>query len=105
MIWLTIIAMTLIIFASRYLFLEPRLPIKLNAQTQRFLSYSSPAVLTAIWAPIVFLPEKNTISITFSNPYLIGAVIAILIALKTKNVLLTAVISMLVFFCVSFFIK
>ncbi len=105
MIWLTILTMTLIIFASRYLFLDPRLPIKLNYQTQRFLSYSSPAVLTAIWAPIVFLPEENTINITFSNPYLIGAAVAIIIALKTKNVLLTAVISMVVFFCVSFFIK
>ncbi|MEI8593046.1 AzlD domain-containing protein [Photobacterium sp. Hal280] len=105
MIWLTILTMTLIIFTSRYLFLEPRLPIKLNHQTQRFLGYSSPAVLTAIWAPIVFLPEKNTVDITYSNPYLIGAIVAIIIALKTKNVLLTAVISMVVFFCVSFFIK
>lgn len=105
MIWLTIIAMASIIFISRYLFLEPRLPIKLNVQTQRFLNYSSPAVLTAIWAPIVFLPEENKVDITLSNPYLIGAAVAILIALKTKNVLLTAVTSMLVFFCVSFFIK
>ncbi|WP_459782466.1 AzlD domain-containing protein, partial [Photobacterium sp. R1] len=70
-----------------------------------FLSYSSPAVLTAIWVPIVFLPEKNTINITFSNPYLIGAVIAVLIAMKTKNVLLTALVSMVVFFCVSFYLK
>ncbi|WP_120512181.1 AzlD domain-containing protein [Photobacterium salinisoli] len=105
MIWLTIFAMTLIIFTSRYLFLDPRLPVKLNAQTQRFLSYSSPAVLTTIWVPIVFLPEKNTINITFSNPYLIGAVIAVLIAMKTKNVLLTALVSMVVFFCVSFYLK
>ncbi|NAW64290.1 AzlD domain-containing protein [Photobacterium halotolerans] len=101
MIWLTILTMTLIIFASRYLFLDPRLPIKLNYQTQRFLSYSSPAVLTAIWAPIVFLPDNKTIDLTYTNPYLIGAVVAALIAWKTKNVLLTAVISMTVFFIVS----
>ncbi|NAW88777.1 AzlD domain-containing protein [Photobacterium halotolerans] len=101
MIWLTILTMTLIIFASRYLFLDPRLPIKLNYQTQWFLSYSSPAVLTAIWAPIVFLPDNKTIDLTYTNPYLIGAVVAALIAWKTKNVLLTAVISMTVFFIVS----
>ncbi|MCM0148756.1 AzlD domain-containing protein [Photobacterium galatheae] len=102
MTWLIIFTMMLVIFASRYLFLEPRLPIKLNHQTQRFLSYSGPAVLTAIWAPIVFLPENNEIDVTYHNPYFIGALVAVIIAWKTKNVLFTAVVSMVVFFCASF---
>ncbi|QUJ70180.1 AzlD domain-containing protein (plasmid) [Photobacterium sp. GJ3] len=97
MIWLTILAMALIVFASRYLFLAPGLPIRLNHQAQRFLSYASPAVLTAIWAPIVFVPEQSGLNLSWSNPYLIGALVSALIAWKTKNVLLTAVIGMAVF--------
>ncbi|WP_299018288.1 AzlD domain-containing protein [uncultured Photobacterium sp.] len=97
MIWLIIFSMATVIFISRYLFLEPRLPVRLNSQVQRLLSYSSPAVLTAIWAPIVFMPEGE-LSVSISNPYLIAAVVAAVLAWKTKNVLLTAVISMALFF-------
>ncbi|WP_064608027.1 AzlD domain-containing protein [Photobacterium sp. J15] len=103
MIWLTIFLMTLIVFSSRYMFLAPKLPLKLNAEAQKLLSYSSPAVLTAIWAPIVFLHEGKP-EITLQIPYLISAVIAALIAWKTKNVLVTAVISMTVFFLLTTFI-
>ncbi|MEF1229880.1 AzlD domain-containing protein, partial [Vibrio fortis] len=53
MIWLTILLMTAIVFVSRYLFLEPAVPLRLNASARRLLRYSGPAVLTAIWGPIV----------------------------------------------------
>lgn len=59
MIMLSIFAMTALVFLSRYLFLEPKLPLRLSPTLQRLLSYSGPAVLTAIWAPIVFMPEKT----------------------------------------------
>lgn len=97
MIWITILAMAAVIFASRYLFLEPRLPVRLNARVQRILSYSSPAVLTAIWAPIVFLPEGE-LAVSLANPYLIAATLAAALAWKTRNVLLTVVVSMVIFF-------
>ncbi|KGY10175.1 MULTISPECIES: AzlD domain-containing protein [Vibrio] len=96
MVMISILAMTLLVFVSRYLFLEPKLPLRLNPQAQRLLSYSSPAVLTAIWAPIVFMPE-NELWLSHSNPYLIGAVIAAIIAWKTGNVLLTTIVSMVIF--------
>lgn len=96
MILLSIFAMTLLVFVSRYLFLEPRLPLRLNPQAQRLLSYSSPAVLTAIWAPIVFMPEQE-LWVTPDNPYLIGALVAAVMAWNTKNVLLTTFVSMAVF--------
>ncbi|PJC86770.1 branched-chain amino acid ABC transporter [Vibrio sp. HA2012] len=93
MIMFYILAMTGVVFLSRYLFLEPRLPLKLNAKAQHLLSFSSPAVLTAIWGPIVFLPEGK-LGISPDNPYLLAAILAALIAWKTKNVLLTTVVSM-----------
>ena len=59
MIWITIGLMSLIIFISRYLFLEPKLPLKLNKHALHFLSYAAPAVLTAIIAPMVLVKEHS----------------------------------------------
>jgi branched-subunit amino acid transport protein len=102
MIMWSILAMTVLVFLSRYLFLEPKLPLRLNPAAQRLLAYSSPAVLTAIWAPIVFMPEKE-LWLAPSNPYLIGAIAAALLAWKTKNVLLTTIVSMVLFLCLKLF--
>jgi len=96
MILLSILAMTCLVFLSRYLFLEPRLPLRLSPAVQRLLSYSSPAVLTAIWAPIVFTHDSK-LDVGAHNPYLWAALLAGIIAWKTKNVLLTTVVSMTVF--------
>lgn len=97
MIWLTLGLMAVIVFISRYLFLEPKLPIKLNEKTLQFLSYAAPAVLTAIAAPIV-LVQEHTLNISMQNNYLIGAVIACLLAYFTRNTLLTVLVSMGIFF-------
>ncbi|MEF1251017.1 AzlD domain-containing protein [Vibrio owensii] len=96
MIFLSILAMTALVFTSRYLFLEPKLPLRLGGRTQKVLSYASPAVLTAIWAPIVFMPEGK-LSVTWQNPFLLAALLAAAIAYFTKNVLLTTIVSMVAF--------
>ncbi|BDR15042.1 AzlD domain-containing protein [Vibrio sp. STUT-A11] len=96
MIMLSILLMTALVFTSRYLFLEPKLPIRLGVRTQKVLSYASPAVLTAIWAPIVFLPEGE-LGLSLQNPFLLAAIIAVLIAYLTKNVLMTTIVSMVAF--------
>ncbi|HDV0903538.1 TPA: AzlD domain-containing protein [Vibrio fluvialis] len=96
MIMLSILAMTALVFMSRYLFLEPKLPLRLSPGLQRLLSYSGPAVLTAIWAPIVFTHEKS-LWLESTNPYIWAALLAGLLAWRTKKVLLTTVVSMAVF--------
>jgi branched-subunit amino acid transport protein len=55
--FITILVLTLVVFLSRYLFLEPKIPLRLTHGMQRFLSYSAPAMLSVIWGPIVFLPH------------------------------------------------
>ncbi len=97
--WLMIVTMALIVFASRYLFLEPKLPVRLGQHTLKFLSYSAPAVLTAIFAPIVFIRD-GALSLSPDNSYLICALVATGIALTTRNTLLTALISMGLFFII-----
>jgi branched-subunit amino acid transport protein len=102
MITLTILLMASIIFFSRYGFLEPRLPITLNSATLKFLSYSAPAILTAIWGPIVFVSE-HSLNIHWHNDYLLCAIVATLLAVTTRNTLLTTILSMALFFGLRFF--
>lgn len=96
MILLSIFAMAGLVFFSRYLFLEPKLPLKLNTTSQKLLAYSSPAILTAIWAPIVFIRDGE-LEIALNNPYLLGALFAAIMVWKTKNVLWTTIVSMALF--------
>jgi len=99
MIWLIIFLMSIIVFSSRYIFLEPKLPVRLNTKIQTFLSYSAPAVLTAILSPIVFINDAE-LNLTISNSYLVCALFATLLAIMTKNTLLTAILSMGLFFII-----
>ena len=97
MSWLTLLAMAALVFISRYIFLEPKLPIRLGPRILHFLHYTGPAVLTAIWAPIVF-HHDGELNLAINNPYFIAAVVAAILAVTTRNVLLTTVLSMTLFF-------
>jgi len=97
MTWFTLLAMAALVFVSRYIFLEPKLPIRLGPRILHFLHYTGPAVLTAIWAPIVF-HQNGELNLEINNPYFIAAVVAAILAITTRNVLITTVLSMALFF-------
>ena len=86
---LTIILLALITFTTRYFFTHPKLPITLSVKAQKLLSYSAPCVLTAIWAPIIFI-QQQTLNMSLTSPYLWGATVAIIAAYYSKNIYLTA---------------
>ncbi|WP_234496832.1 AzlD domain-containing protein [Vibrio maritimus] len=96
MTYLVILVLTAIVFLSRYLFLEPKVPLRISSGAQRFLAYASPAVLTAIWGPIVFLPHGELV-LSDNLPYLLAATFAIILARIIKDVLVTTIVSILVF--------
>jgi branched-subunit amino acid transport protein len=100
MSWTALLLMAVVVFISRYLFLEPRLPLRLGPRALHFLHYTGPAVLTAIWAPIVFV-RQDQLALGLDNPYLVAAVCATLLALTTRNILLTTLLSMGLFFWIS----
>jgi branched-subunit amino acid transport protein len=93
---LTIALMALITFSSRYLFIHPRLPVRLGAKMAKLLSFSAPAVLTAIWVPIIFI-QQGQLNLSLQNPYLIAATFAVLAAAKSKSVYLTMFIGLIAF--------
>ena len=96
MIAVTIVLLACITFGTRYLFLEGRLPVRLGSNIKLFLSYSGPAVLTAITMPILFV-HQHQLDTNIANPYLWGALAAIAAAYKTANIYWTVGLGILVF--------
>ena len=95
----TILLLACITFTTRYLFLDGRLPIRLGPNVKHLLSYSGPAVLTAITAPILLVHEQQ-FDLATDNPYLWGALMAIVVAYKTGSVYWTIGLGMLIFMVV-----
>ena len=60
----------------------------------RALRYVPPAVLTAIIVPAVLLPAGDKISLSYTNPYLVGALIACIVGWLSRSLLLTIVLGM-----------
>ncbi|WP_054901502.1 AzlD domain-containing protein [Pseudomonas sp. NBRC 111131] len=97
MTWLLIFAMGAVVFLNRYAFLEPRLPLRLSSNARQFLGFAVPGMLTAICGPIIFLPGHQ-LDLSLLNPYLLGAGVAVALVLLTRSVLLSMLVSMLIFF-------
>ncbi|MFT8211410.1 MAG: AzlD domain-containing protein [Symbiopectobacterium sp.] len=85
-----------IVFLNRYLFLEPRLPIRLPGLIQQALKYSAPCLLTAICGPIILLDHGIMRSFD-DNPYLWGALFSVIIAFFVRNMLLAVILSLIFF--------
>src|SRR5690606_41626794 len=62
------------------------------------LTYVPVAVLTAIVAQIMLMPDGDGLQLTLDNAYLVGGVAAILIAARWRNLLATIAGGMLCFF-------
>ena len=96
---MTILLLACITFTTRYLFLEGRLPIRLGPNVRHLLSYSGPAVLTAIASPILLVHQQQ-LDLASDNAYLWGALMAIVVAHKTGSVYWTIGLGMLIFMVV-----
>lgn len=96
---MTILLLACITFTTRYLFLDGHLPIRLGPNVRHLLSYSGPAVLTAIAAPILLVHQQQ-LDLASDNAYLWGALMAIVVAHKTGSVYWTIGLGMLIFMVV-----
>ncbi len=88
LLWITIIIAGLLTLGLRLSFIvfldKARVPTMLR-QALRFVPI---AVLSALIAPALFFPN-GTLDVSLSNNRLIAGTLAILVAWRTKNVLLT----------------
>jgi branched-subunit amino acid transport protein len=66
---------------------------KLPAGIESALKYVPPAVLSAIILPIVFMPGGE-LDLSPGNASLVASVVAVLVAWRTRNLLLTIILGM-----------
>lgn len=94
--WL-IFGMATITLLIRYPVLAMSGRMQLSPRFLQLLRYVPPTVLTAIVVPAVLMPNQ-TLWIDPTNARLIGAIAAITVGFWRKNLLLTIVVGMVVFF-------
>ncbi len=90
-----IAGMALVTFAVRYPVLALLSKIPLPEPIFRALRFVPPVILTAIIVPAVIISPDNRVDIQLSNSYLIAALVAGVVAWRSKNLLLTIVLGML----------
>lgn len=92
-LWLIIILGGLITFAIRLSFILFWGRLNVPDWLQRALRFVPPAVLTAIIFPELLIRE-GSLDVSMTNPRLVAGAIAILVGLKTKNMILTILVGM-----------
>ena len=95
--FILIAGMALVTFAVRYPVMVLVGKIPLPDRVFRALRYVPPAVLAAIIVPAVLIPDGKTIFISPSNSYLVAGILAVVISWRSKNLLLTIVLGMVIF--------
>lgn len=108
MIWVMIGLMAAVTFYNRYAFFSPHLKFSIGPRLQSLLSYTAPAVLTALWVPIVFVHdasggEGKTLNLDLDNPYLMAGLITVAISALVRKPLVTVVSGVAVFIGLSQF--
>lgn len=91
-----IFGMMLVTFGVRYPVLALVGRMELPEPALRALRYVPVAVLTAITVPAVLMPEDK-IWISLENAYLVGGLVAVVIAWRTRSLLWTIVLGMAIF--------
>ena len=90
---LIIVGMALVTIAIRYPLLALLGKLSLPEPIFRALKYVPPAVLTAIIMPAMLF-KNDVLVISYTNDYLIAGIISVVVAWRSKNLLLTIVIGM-----------
>ena len=88
--WVLIVGMALITFTIRYALFGMSRQIVLSPKLTHLLRYVPPSVLSAIVVPTVLVPENQDV-----GARCVGAIAALLIGYRTKNLLLTIGVGML----------
>lgn len=97
MSWILLLTLAAVVFFNRYLFLEPAVPVRLPSLIREALKYSAPCLLTALCGPIILLDHDELRELTV-NPYLYGTVAGVVIAFFVRQMVLSVLLCMTVFY-------
>ena len=92
-LWSTILLAGLATYAIRLSFIQLLANREIPPIVLKALQFVPPTVLTAIIAPELFI-QDGSLSLDLVNGRLIAGLIAILVAWRTKNVVLTILVGM-----------
>lgn len=98
MSWLIIAGMSAITFINRYAFFAQVVRYKPGAKVSRFLSYSSFAILTSIWTPIVFTLDYSSGFSHAGWDYLLAGSLAAVLSIARIKSLYVVILSATLFF-------
>jgi branched-subunit amino acid transport protein len=96
-IWPAMIGLGILTFLIRFSFIALLDRWQAPPLVQRALRFVPVAVLTAIIVPELMLLPNGSFNPNLLNPRLLAGIVAVIIAWETKNVILTIVIGMIVF--------
>ena len=102
--WL-LLSLAAITFLNRYAFLAESFSYSPGPRVRRFLSYSSFAVLTAIWTPLVFQMQAEGFGLSVAGlDYAVGAFAAAALTLARVPSLVVVIASTGLFFALRFLV-
>lgn len=93
-----IAGMATITFAIRYTLFAVGHRVRFSPLVTQALSYVPVAVLTAIVAPAMLMPDGTKLDLALDNAYLVGGIVAIVIAATWRNLLATIIGGLAFFF-------
>lgn len=96
-IWPAMIGLGILTFLIRFSFIALLDRWQAPPLVQRALRFVPVAVLTAIIIPELMLLPNGEFNPNLLNPRLLAGIVAVIVAWETKNVILTIVIGMIVF--------
>jgi branched-subunit amino acid transport protein len=102
-VWLMMLLTGILTYAIRLSFILFYGKKSMPPRLQRGLRFVPPAVLSAIIFPELLMREGE-LDLSFGNPRLLAGLLAALVAWRTKNVLLTIVVGMVVLLLLQYFV-
>lgn len=102
-LWLAILGMGVLTYGIRLSLILLADRVQLSGNIRQALRFVPPAVLSAIIAPEMLMPN-GMLDVSLGNGRLLAGLVAILVAWKTKNVLLTIIVGMLVLWLLQAFL-
>jgi branched-subunit amino acid transport protein len=99
-LFLTILLMGAVTYAQRLSLIGALGKLEMPQIVIRALRFVPPAVLTAIIVPEVLIPGGEELDFSLGNARLMAAGLAVLIAWRSKNVVLTVVVGMVAFWII-----
>ena len=102
--WIIILGMAVVTFGTRYAFFAESVRYQVGPKLRKLLGYSSFAILTAIWTPIMFSYNPTEGFDYAGNDYLIAGMLAAVLAFVRVKTIIVVLLSTALFFALRFYV-